>query len=733
MRRQLARYLLTATALTGCLAVVGCRSDLEQATRSSGFEDFVPRYNTYIREWILTQHKASQAQAQELAAKISTAEGDARTTLELEAEVVRQDLEKWEFRLGVGDFLKTGTLEEIPAGLDWQDGMDQPEIGDPAAIKGGVFRRFIPTFPPTIRPFGDNSNNSFRGDLYDYIELPLVNLHPETMEPIPGVASQWAASTDGRTIYFRIDPDATYSDGVPIRAADYQFALYLRVSDNIVNPYHKQYYRENVAQVAVYDERTLSISLPEAKIYAPAIAGAMLPSPPHFYQGYGPDYNERYQWSFPPTSGAYMVEPDDIVKGVSITQTRVMNWWAKDRKYYRYRFNPDKLVHTVVRDESKAFELFRAGQLDTFFLTRPEYWYEKSEMPPVYDGYIERVTYYSRYPKVPRGLYLNVTERPLDNLDVRIGIHHAMNWQKVIDVMFRGDYQRLNAFNEGYLKFSDPTIIARPFSIKAAREAFARAGYTEEGRDGILRKPDGTKLAVSVTYPAMPLTDGIFAMLREDAKSCGLELRLDGLEFTVAYKKEMQKQHQMALGSWLISLPVPDFHQYLHSSNAFDEKGNPKPQTNNVFVWSRPDTDRLSLLVRTARTEEELRDATHKLQRIMHDEAIFVPGYSADFMRIGSWRWVRWPDSDLTRYSPPCVYDPHEVFVFWVDDAIKEETQSARRTGKKFQESTRTIDEYRLLPGQPVEEAPEAANEETPEPTPDPAPLQESEPEEGEP
>src|SRR5512137_1248237 len=160
----------------------------------------------------------------------------------------------------------------------------------------------------------------------------------------------------------------------------------------------------------MYDDLTLSVSLPQAKIYAPALTGAIQPCPPHFYQEYGPDYTERYQWRFPPTTGAYEVLPEDIVKGASITQTRVKDWWAKDRKYYRYRFNPDKIVHTVVRDESKAFELFRAGELDTFYLTRPAYWYEKSEIEPVYKGYIERVTFYNRYPNVPLGLYLNVSK-----------------------------------------------------------------------------------------------------------------------------------------------------------------------------------------------------------------------------------------------------------------------------------------------------------------------------------
>jgi microcin C transport system substrate-binding protein len=680
------------------LLVVSCRQESPEIARKLEFDTFLPSYNLYIQNWLKTQQATTEKDLAQVTTDLSTAPSDAQSALQAHAASLQLEQRKWQFRLGLGDFLKVGDPSEIPADLVWENGMNQPEIGDPAAKKGGSFRRFIPSFPPTIRPFGDNSNNSFRGDLYDSIDMPLVGFHSSTMEMIPGLAKQWANSPDGRTVYFRLDPAARYSDGVPVRARDFLVAVYLRVSDCIVNPYAKQYYRENVAQIASYGQDTLSVSLPEAKIFGPAIAGGLSPSPPHFYAEYGPDYNDRYQWRFPPTTGAYEVRPDGIIKGVSITQSRVKNWWAKDRKYYRYRFNPDTLVHTVVRDDSKAFELFRAGELDTFFLTRPQLWYEKSEIDPIYKGYIDRVTFYNQYPKIPRGFYLNVSKAPLDNRDVRIGIDHSLHWQKVIDVLFRGDYQRLNAFNEGFVTFSDPSIVARPFDIDAARTSFAKAGYTTEGRDGILTKPDGSRLSISVTYPAMPQYDQILAILREEAKSCGFELRLDGLEDNVAYKKTMQKQHEMALSAWLIGPPVPDFHQFLHSSNAVDEKGNPRPQTNNLFVWHRADTDALSEKTRTASTAHELKNAAWKLQHIMHDEAIFLPGYSVDYVRLGSWRWLKWPDCQTTHFSPPLVYDPHESFVFWIDEEVKAVTQAARRSGLTFPESTKVVDDYRLKP-----------------------------------
>src|SRR5690606_20494171 len=104
----------------------------------------------------------------------------------------------------------------------------------------------------------------------------------------------------------------------------------------------KQFFRENVAQIAAYDDHTLSISLPEATAFGIVAAGDLTPSPPGFHREYGPDFNERYQWRFRPTTGAYEVKPEDVVNGVSITQTRLQDWWAKDRKFFKYRYNPDK-------------------------------------------------------------------------------------------------------------------------------------------------------------------------------------------------------------------------------------------------------------------------------------------------------------------------------------------------------------------------------------------------------
>ncbi|MES2981955.1 MAG: ABC transporter substrate-binding protein [Verrucomicrobiota bacterium] len=703
--------------ILGCVVALaglfGCRKEEVAMGRTSDFENFIPSYNAHIVKWLNEQKEATLKAISEAEGKLQGLEGDERELVERSLVNLKREQEKWDFRLGLGDYFRYGELSEIPGNLVWEDGMEHEEIGDPRVLKGGTFNRDIPAFPPTIRPFGDNSNNGFRGTLYDEIDMPLVGYHPKSMKLIPGLAKQWAVSEDGRTVYFKINENARYSDGVAVKAKDFLFGSYIRISDDIVNPYAKQFWRENIAAIVAYDDLTLSISLPEARVYAPAVAGVAPPSPPHFYKDYGPDYSERYQWKFPPTTGAYEVLEKDIVKGVSVTQTRVKNWWAKDNKYYKYRFNVDRIRHVVVRDEPKAFELFRAGELDSFPITRPEFWYEKSEVEPVFNGYIERYTFYNQYPALPRGFYLNVSKPLLGEKEIRIGIQHAMNWQKVIEVIFRGDYQRLDSFNQGYLLFSDPTIKARPYSIAAARQAFARAGFTQTDRNGILQREDGTKLTFALSYPANPTLERMFSIIREEAKACGFDLRLDPNDPMVDYKKTMQKQHEMTFSAWVITPPTPDYYQFLHSSNARDERGNLKLQTNNVFAWARDDTDLLCEKARNARTEEELREAAFKLQRIIHDEAIFVPSYTVDFVRIGSWRWLRWPDSEQTRFCVPVVYDPLEAHVHWIDDDIKKETIEAKRKGKKFPEVNRVFDHYRTVPQTTNQDS--ATQEEVPE------------------
>lgn len=706
---MIVRSVLLSLSVAGFfLSITACKTNSEQAQLGLNSEAFYERYNKKIVEWLGEQKAEAAKEISEKETALAEAtDPEERKRIESSLSELQRQLERTEFRQGLGDFFAIKDPAEIPEDLAWEDGLAAPEIGDPAAIKGGVFRYFWLAFPPTVRQFGANSNNGARGDIYDLLDVYLVHLHPVTQEIIPGIAQEWAISEDGRSVFFRIHPDAKFNDGHPIEAEDFLTWARLRLADQVDSIFFKQVIREQFAQLATYGSDVIAVTLPEAKPLMAYECGSIAPGATHFYEDFGPDFEERFQWLVPPTTSAYRLEPDDLVKGESLTLTRVDDWWLRDRKYFRYRYNADKLVYRVVRTPTKAWELFRAGELDYFGITLPEYYYQRSEMPAVFDGYVERTTWYNQYPRIPWGLYFNTAEAPLDDKLVRRGLAYATNWEKVIDVIFRGDFTRLDGFTSGYGEITNPEVKARPFSIDKARKTFAEAGYTQEDKDGILINEKGERLEISLTFTASPERSKIMVILKEEARKAGVNLILDGREGTASYKKVISKEHQAYFSAWQFTPPTPAYYEYFHSRNAFDEKGNRKRQTNNVFSYADDEMDKLTEAYRNARTMEELREVAHRIQAIVAEEDLFVPGYTNEFSRIATWRWVRWPDTPETRFSPPLAYAPIESYCYWIDGEIKKETLAAKRSGKKFPEVERVVEDYRTKPVAEVVAEPE--------------------------
>ena len=627
------------------LLVTGCGKEETYAGGGFDFDGFVPKYNRYIAEWLAEQETRIAKEQEELAGKIAEAEDEAaEERMRADGQELQREMDRIKFRQDAGDYFAFKTLADLPADLTWENGMEQPEIGDPKAKKGGTFTYYITNFPPTVRQFGPDANNSFRSEIYEKVMLGIVDLHPTTREIMPGIAKEWAVSEDNKTVYFRLHPEAEYNDGTPIKAKDFLVAVYVRVSDNVVAAYQKQYFREQFTQWTVYDDHTLGVTLADAKPLAPYFA-AMVPASPKFFAEYGPDFKDRYRWKVEPHAGPYFVRDEDVNKGVSITLTRKKDWWAKEHKFSRYRWNADKVKFRMVRDVPKAFELFRVGELDYFRgMNLPQYWYEKSEVREFFNGYIEKHIFYHQYPLTPWGLYPNVSKGVLKDRDVREGMAYATNMKKVIDVVFRGDYERLDGITGGYGRFTNPNVKARPFSVEKARELFAQAGFTQEDADGVLKKPDGTRLSLSLSYAYVAHYPKMMPILKEEAAKAGLEIRLDGLEPTVFYQKTMKKEHEIVFWGWSSTPPFPRMYQLFHSKNARDDKGNPKQQTNNLNIYSNPEMDKLVLGIRHATTVEELQDNAWKAQQLCHDEVLFIPSY-VPITRIGCWRWLKWPDT----------------------------------------------------------------------------------------
>jgi microcin C transport system substrate-binding protein len=601
------------------------------------------------------------------------------------------------------EFFAFKTLADLPADLTWEDGMDLPELGSDDAIKGGTEYSQISDFPRTLRTIGPDSNGSFRPWLLDDTSMSLAHRHPDKFTYFPGLATSWAVDEAKRTVYAKLNPDARWSDGKPVTADDYLFMFFIYQSDYIVAPWYKNWYSTQYTNITRYDNLTISITIPEAKPDMNSRVLELRPMPAHFYQELGEDFVDRYQWRFQPTTGPYVIADKDINKGTSITLTRLKDWWARDNKFWKNRFNMDKVQLTVIRDPSKVFEAFKKGDIDQFGLNLAEYWYDKlpDQDADVANGYIQKSVFYNQKPRPTYGLWINTSRPLLDNQDVRIGINHATNWQLVIDKFFRGDYARLQTSSDGYGEFSNPHLRARDYDINQALAHFAKAGFTERNKDGILVNDKGQKLAFTLSTGYEVMKD-VLTILKEEALKTGLELRVEVLDGTAGWKKVQEKQHDMHFSAFNTSLEMyPRFWETYHSDNAYDDaflddgSVNPqrklKTQTNNLEALAIFEMDQLIERYRASSDKQEMIELAHQMTEIHHNYASFVPGFFQPFYRLGHWRWVRYPTFFNHKHSGSAG----EYHVHWLDPAIRQQTLDAKKAGQALSAEINVYDQFK--------------------------------------
>ena len=649
------------------------------------FDGFVERWNRSVERELRRELAAGEQQRELLT--VSRGEGDGCRLAERERSV-----ERLRRRLEEGDHIRVLPLEKMPSGLEWHTGMEEPEIGDPRAVKGGQVRLWINTpFPGTLRAFGPGSENFFNYSAIDNVWIPLVGLHPETFRPIPGLADRWAVSADGRTVFYHLDPEAAYSDGRPVRAEDFLLNICLRTSDAARDPFWTALFRSTFDRITVYGDSVIALTVPSPRPLLPYMACVDFhPAHPGFYHDFNALFLERYQWKAAPNTGGYMVVPGKIRQGERITLARVKSWWAKDRKYYRYSCNADQVEHVFVNLENKAIEMFRRGDLDMMNIRKPEIWEGKLELPEVHRGYIDKYSLEAGYACPPYGLYLNCSDGMLRNTDIRKGLAHAVNMGMVIDSLFRGNMRRLGSYMEGYGDLTLP-LKAPEYSKKKAMEYFARAGFREMGEDGILKNARGERLCLELTFAdSSHVMTNVCSIIRQEALKCGVDLKLDPLTYSVCSRKVFEKRYQAALWAWPLDTPFPRLYETFASELAYDGRGNSVGNTNNIFAVADAELDAALDVEREAPDYPALKEALHRAQKRIHDLCIWIPGWREPYTHIACWRWIRWPESP-TRVCSPRLYNPLESHLYWVDDKMKKETQDARRRGIPFEERHEVI------------------------------------------
>ncbi|MCF8778229.1 extracellular solute-binding protein [Vibrio sp. IRLE0018] len=590
--------------------------------------------------------------------------------------------------------------QSLPTAQQWTTNANEPLFASSEAKRGGTLTTYMVSFPQTLRSVGPDANSGLRHYFMDGAPK-LAQRHPNTGKWIPQLAEAWAFDEDNKTVYFKLDKNAKWSDGEKVTADDYVFMMKYYQSKDIIDPWYNDFFTTSIKEVVKYDDYTIAIKTATAQsndalmVLINMPSNGVQPRPEHFFKGTKDENNDgmpdnfvrAFNFKAEPTTAAYYMA--DVEKGKRVTFKHVgEDWWGYTNRYYQHRYNVERVRINVIRDQDIALKHFEKGNLDFYDMILPEFWHSKADSEGFEKGYIHKFWGYNQAPQGAGGLWINTAMPLLGDINVRKGIMSATDYDGMIVNIMRGDYSRKpHGLGFGHGQYDKADNKAPEFNAETAIQHFENAGFDKIGADGIRVNSNGQRLSFSITYGYQSWTPRI-AYLKEQAKLAGLEFTLNLVDGSSAFKYILEKKHQLAFLN-MGSGEIPSYWEYLHSDNAN------KPQTNAHTNYSSPELDRLIEEYDAEFAQEKRFALSHQIQDYVSAANIIVPGYMVPYTRAVHWRWLKMPETPMTKATEN-IFHPMDIGNFWIDEAVKKETEKAMKSGSTFPKVTIVDERYKM-------------------------------------
>lgn len=402
--------------------------------------------------------------------------------------------------------------------------------------------------------------------------------------PLPAAATSFTVSPDGLTYTFQLRPDATWSDGSPVTAADFIASYRRLLTPATAAPKAHLFYAVKNARAfitgAVTDFSTVGFVAPDAHTLVITLAQ---PSPRFpYYVASGP-------WL--PTNpraiaqhGRHWTQPGHWVGNGPFTLTE----WRQQQRIVVKKNPSYRATATVRLDEIQFIRLdsgdteeraFRAGQVDVtmsvpFTKIEP---YQRDHPAEFHRAPLAETRYLS----------FNTQRPPLNDRRVRIALSWAIDRQRIVERITRGGQTRSTAYVPVPFDAPLPPHIGLEFDFLALDPASARAWLADAGFAAGKNFPRFELTAWSPSQ--VPVLEAIQAMWRENL----------GIDVSIAIREAKIHLSSLAAGTYDIAfvttlIDVPDATAVLSDFTT----GAP----GNYPHWSDPAYD--ALLARLAATPD---------------------------------------------------------------------------------------------------------------------------------
>ncbi len=381
----------------------------------------------------------------------------------------------------------------------------------------------------------------------------LADLHPRTLEVIPGTAKAWKVSDSGTHYTFHIRENARWSNGDAVTAHDFVYA-WRRVLDPktgsqyAYNLYHIVGGREyntgklkdfNKVGIRATADRVLEVRLEHPTPYFLFLTSHFSLFPVHrrTLERHGP------KWTRPKnivSNGAFTLKewrPHDRI----VTMKSPRYWDAANVRLQQLNIYPLENKETVLN-------FYKTGKIQ---------WSGSGNYLP--DARIPQLRKRSDYHEPVRFatyfLRLNVTRPPLDNIDVRRALYLAIDRNIIASKITRSGEKAAYSLTPTMLTHYQPPQ-GPQFNPSKAAEHLSRAGFCAPGYNKKGCKPFPK---VEMLYNTDERHKQIFLAIQQMWKQhLGIKhASLLNREWKVYLKEQRAKQYMVSRSGWIGDYPDP--------------------------------------------------------------------------------------------------------------------------------------------------------------------------------
>ncbi len=496
---------------------------------------------------------------------------------------------------------------------------------------GGTLQRWMSAEPQNLNPL--TGKDLYERYVNDYVYESLLTRDTDTLELEGQLAESWEVSPDGRTITFRLKPEARFSDGHPLTADDVVFT-YETVTNPAIDCRSLASYFEDCERCEKIDERTVRFTWRRKYFKSVEVSGGFNPIlPKHVYEKHvriDPEkadeagirhFNDLVQGFV--GSGPYKFE--DWTTGHEISLTRNEEYWGKPRAY-------DRIVFRLITEEQPSVQAFLSGDIDLLSVT-PKWWVKLKEIKeedPERGRTFEMYRYITpsngyqyvgwnnrkyRTEAGPDGEKRTVSEpHPLfGDWRVRRAMTHLIARDVLLEHVFEGIGRVATGPFFPLGNQAAPDVEPWSHDRREALRLLAEAGWKDRDRDGWLENEAGERFEFEWSIPAGNQT------YRDTCRIMKEELRRVGIDATVRYYTWSvfvtlldTRQFDAVRLAWGGGGVESDPYQIWHSDQIAD-------QGHNFISFSNPTADRLIIQARSELDTHKRNRLYHRFHRLLHD------------------------------------------------------------------------------------------------------------------